>query len=314
MKLSAAAGGANFDVGVMVGLMKVRGNKAIRGDQSAPLPPAAAGGEYSGTVTTAPAHPPLTWRYHLSTPLDGAANMAWDQALMARARRTGEAVLRVYAWTAPTLSLGRNQTARGAYDLHRAATLGIGFVRRPTGGRALLHHREVTYSVTAPDAFDPTLRGAYERINAVLLRALCALGVDAGLAAGIGRTPAPGLSPCFDQPAAGEIVAGGRKLVGSAQWRHEGALLQHGSILLGDDQHWIDDLLRAPRGSAPPPAATLGDLLGGPPSFQRVADALVDALRHFAPDTTPLIVDATLAGDVERATREFLSEEWTWRR
>ncbi len=262
---------------------------------------------------TAPS-PPLTWRYLVSPPGDGAANMAWDQALMARARRTGEAVLRVYGWRAPTLSLGRNQTARGAYDLDRAAALGVGFVRRPTGGRALLHHREVTYSVTAPESFDPTLRGAYARINDLLLDALRSLGVAADLAQVPGRTLPPGLAPCFDQPAAGEIVVRGRKLVGSAQWRHDGSLLQHGSILLEDDQGVIAAILKNPPSSTTPAAATLRAVLGDAPAFGRVADALVAALRVVAPDATPLAIDAALTDDVERATREFSSETWTWRR
>ncbi|MGH7669126.1 MAG: lipoate--protein ligase family protein [Gemmatimonadaceae bacterium] len=265
-------------------------------------------------MTTDSTDPALPWRYLVSQPRDGAVNMAWDQALMARARRTGEAVLRVYAWSRPTLSLGRNQTACGAYDLNRAAELGVDFVRRPTGGRALLHHHEVTYSVTAPDAFDATLRGAYARINALLLDALHALGVPAELAVDPTRLPAPGLSPCFDQPAAGEIMVAGRKLVGSAQWRHEGALLQHGSILLADDQHLIAGLLRTPRRTVTPPAATLTAILGESPSFNRVAEALVSTLRAVAPQATPLTVDAELALDVERTTTEFQNERWTWRR
>jgi len=265
-----------------------------------------------GTVTSAPAA--LAWRHLVSPPLAGAANMAWDQALMARARRTGEAVLRVYQWDGPTLSLGRNQTARGAYDLDRAAALGVGFVRRPTGGRALLHHHEVTYSVTAPDAFDPTLRGAYDRINRLLLHALHALGVDARLSAGQGPALTPGLAPCFDQPAAGEIVVGARKLVGSAQWRHEGALLQHGSILLADDQALIGELLRQRRPTVTPPAASLDVVLGQAPPFARVADALVSALRALSPDAGPLDADEQLQREVAAATGEFADERWTWRR
>ena len=258
--------------------------------------------------------PPLTWRYVVSDPLPGARNMAWDQALMARARRTGEAVLRVYAWAGPTLSLGRNQTAAGAYDLTRAAEHGVTFVRRPTGGRALLHHREVTYSVTAPESFDPTLRGAYARINDLLLRALRSLGVDATLSGPKTRTPPPGLAPCFDEPAAGEIVVGGRKLVGSAQWRHDGALLQHGSILLADDQSLIDELLARRRAAVTPAAATLTAVLGAPPEFDRVAGALVDALRRIAPDAAGLPHEAALTEDVERAYDHFASDAWTWRR
>src|SRR5687767_6811745 len=90
------------------------------------------------------------WRTLVSRPADGAANMATDEALLERARTSGECVMRLYEWARPTLSLGRNQAARGHYDLDRARALGVDFVRRPTGGRAVLHHRELTYSVTGP--------------------------------------------------------------------------------------------------------------------------------------------------------------------
>jgi lipoate-protein ligase A len=266
-------------------------------------------------VTTHPPAP-LQWRHLISPPLDGAANMAWDLALMARARRTGQAVLRIYAWRSPTISLGRNQTARGAYDLARAASRGVTFVRRPTGGRALLHYHEVTYSVTAPEAFDPSLRGAYTRINAILLDALTRLGVRAELAGARMHTPSPGLSPCFAQPSQGEIVADGHKLVGSAQWRQDGALLQHGSILMEDDQQLIGDLLATPNPVPTPPAATLASLLGAEPRFDAVANALVDALRAAVPETQPLhpATDAVLSRAVERETTTFVDDTWTWRR
>ncbi len=77
----------------------------------------------------------MHWRVLLTPPLPGADNMALDEALLERARATGEAVARVYTWTRPTLSLGRNQTAAGCYDLALAARMGVDVVRRPTGGR-----------------------------------------------------------------------------------------------------------------------------------------------------------------------------------
>src|SRR5215207_930480 len=119
----------------------------------------------------------LPWRLLISPPLDGPENMALDEALMTRARRTGETVLRVYDWSTPTLSLGRNQRAAGLFDERALAERGVGVVRRPTGGRSLLHHREVTYSVTAPCLGDEPLLAAYERINALLMNALATLGV-----------------------------------------------------------------------------------------------------------------------------------------
>ena len=110
----------------------------------------------------------LPWRLLLSPPLGGPENMALDEALMARARRTGESVLRVYGWSRPTLSLGRNQRAVGLYREQALAERGIGVVRRPTGGRALLHDREITYSVTAPCEDNTALLTEYGRINALL--------------------------------------------------------------------------------------------------------------------------------------------------
>src|SRR5258706_10952663 len=117
------------------------------------------------------------WRL-LSVPVKpGAENMARDMALLGRARETGETVFSVYGWSRPTLSLGRNQRAAGCYDLNRLEALGIDVVRRPTGGRALLHYREVTYSVTGPAASGDTLSEAYQRVNRILLEGLTSLGV-----------------------------------------------------------------------------------------------------------------------------------------
>src|SRR4051812_21636868 len=90
------------------------------------------------------------WRFLVTPPRSGAENMARDIALQERASRTGEAVFSIYSWSTPTLSFGRNQPAIGLYDLDKIQALGIDVVRRPTGGRAILHHREITYSVTAP--------------------------------------------------------------------------------------------------------------------------------------------------------------------
>ena len=240
--------------------------------------------------------------------------MALDEALMARARRTGEPVLRVYGWSSPTLSLGRNQRARGLYDLARLAATGVGVVRRPTGGRALLHHREVTYSVTAPCAADGALWTEYARINALLASALAALGAPVTAAAPATRASLPSATPCFAEPARGELVLGERKLVGSAQWRDRGALLQHGSILVDDDQGAIADLMCDP---VPPlaSAATLRDALGRAPSVTEVADALFDAVRvHADPSARPLGADSLLDREAANLAARYRDDAWTWRR
>ena len=240
--------------------------------------------------------------------------MALDEALMARARRIGETVLRVYSWEGPTLSLGRNQRAVGLYDDQVLAERAIGIVRRPTGGRALLHHHEVTYSVTAPVGERASVRTEYDRINALLAWALRALGVDVTIAPRTGPAPAPGLRPCFAEPSAGELTLSGRKLVGSAQWRDAGVLLQHGSILVRDDQSGISALMREP-GAAVPAPATLRDALGREPDIDEIAGALGHAVcANVDPRTRPLTLDAETWRDAERLEKQYRDARWTWRR
>jgi lipoate-protein ligase A len=259
----------------------------------------------------------MPWRVLLTPPLSGAENMALDEALVERARRTGESVLRVYTWARPTVSFGRNQTARGAYDPARLCEAGVDVVRRPTGGRAILHDREVTYSVTAP-AGDEPLRTSYGRINRLLVHGLRSLGVCAEVvehdAGGSGsRAPGPGTAPCFEVPTEGEIVLGGRKLVGSAQWRDGGALLQHGSILLDDDQSRLASLASVPLPPVPPPA-TLRSALGRAPSPEEVLGAMRAAVESLEdPAAATLEVDAELAALAAGAGQRYGQVDWTWR-
>ncbi|HEU4630767.1 MAG TPA: lipoate--protein ligase family protein [Gemmatimonadaceae bacterium] len=255
----------------------------------------------------------MPWRVLLTPPLDGATNMALDEALLERARDTGEHLARVYTWARPTLSLGRNQTAAGLYDEARAAALGVDVVRRPTGGRAVLHHRELTYAVAGPAAGE-SLRAAYDRVTRLLTVALQALGAGVRQAVPAGRAPAPTLAPCFELPTRDELVLDGRKLVGSAQWRDGGAFLQHGSILVDDDQGLIARLARRPLPPVPPPA-TLREALGRAPAAAELRDALLAAIRRLE-DPTARCWDGDdgLAADTARLRGRYLDPGWTWRR
>ena len=253
-------------------------------------------------------------RHFRSPPRDAALNMALDEAMRRRAAVTGEVLVRTYTWAAPSLSLGRNQRTRGLYDAPRCAAAGVPVVRRPTGGRALLHGREITYCVAAPDAAAPTLRGGYEAINGWLLDALHRLGVAAERAVPTAAELPPGTAPCFEHPSAGELVVGGRKLVGSAQHRDAGAFLQHGSILLDDDQPMLAALALVPLPPVPAPA-TLRALLGPSLDPDTVVAACHAALVAHAPhavdggDDTALL-DAA-AGEL---AVHFADPAWTWRR
>lgn len=264
----------------------------------------------SAPVSELPELARLTWRTLLTPPLPGAENMASDMALMDRARATGEAVIRVYSWSAPTLSFGRNQKTAG-YDRAGLERAGLALVRRPTGGRAILHHHEITYSVTAPAAPTEPIAAAYSWINELLLAALRSLGVDAELARPAARARVPDENPCFAEPAAGEITARGRKLVGSAQYRHDSALLQHGSILVEDDQSAMATLAGTSPSASP---ATLKEALGRRPEPREVHDALADALASSTGARPAALPTSGLTPAIERHARLFRDPQWTWRR
>ena len=217
--------------------------------------------------------PPLgTWRLLVHPPASGAWNMAVDEALGgAVAEGMAPPTLRLYAWDPPCVSLGRHQ-ALASIDLERCAALGYDVVRRPTGGRAILHTDELTYSLVAPHEH-PIVRGtvleAYLRIAEALVAGLELLGVKAEYAPAANRSGANASAACFEIPSAYEIVAGGRKLLGSAQTRRAGFVLQHGSLPLhGDLGRLIECLVCAgPQQSS----ALRRSLLGHAVSLEQVA-------------------------------------------
>lgn len=254
------------------------------------------------------------WRLLFVPARDGAENMARDVALQEHSRRTGECVLSVYTWEQPTLSFGRNQTAKGLYDLDRIAAENLDVVRRPTGGRAILHDHEITYSVTGPDSF-AKLSHAYERINLILVTALKNLGAPVEVASPSSIAPKPDDSPCFAQPVTGELVANNRKLVGSAQFREDGAFLQHGSILLENDQARLADLtLGKSVGEIESKPATLRELLPSPVSPSHMAEHLFDAVRALEDFNATSMDESEIRSAAREIRPKFTDPLWTWRR
>ncbi|OIQ12323.1 lipoate--protein ligase family protein [Neomoorella thermoacetica] len=187
--------------------------------------------------------PAETWRLLDTGVSDPYTNMAIDEAILLE-HREGKTppTLRFYAWSPPTISLGYFQQLEKEIDLEAVKERGLGLVRRLTGGRAVLHDDEVTYSVVAREDHPLMIGGirpSYLRLAKALAAGLRELGAPVEIASGRkGGREEHTTAACFDAPSWYEITCGGRKLVGSAQTRKGGVVLQHGSIVLtlnGDD-------------------------------------------------------------------------------
>lgn len=194
-----------------------------------------------------------TWRLIRSGYLSGAMNMAIDDALLhAVAAGTSGPVLRLYRWRPATLTLGYAQAAGEGVDLAACRQAGVDVVRRPTGGRAVYHDREVTYAVIAPvgGTFGGTVTESYRVIAGVLKNALQQLGLPVELVPGQLRGQV-GRAVCFTAPAQHELLLDGCKVAGCAQKRRGQAFLQHGSIPVDLDLDLLLQLMPAAPGENP---------------------------------------------------------------
>lgn len=265
---------------------------------------------------------PSTWRIWRDDPADGAENMATDLAMLrAVAPSPNEApgdpttaLARLYGWTHPTVSFGRHERTSGQFDPRALDEAGFHVVRRPTGGRALLHDAELTYAVAMPLARGRSWRLAYDAVNTLLLRALLRLGVPASLASAPALPLRPDGPLCFEAPDAGEIVLDGRKLVGSAVWRERGAYLQHGSILIADRQPLLAAVMRD-HGPVIP-AATLESYVPHHAGWSDIASGFLRALREVTSEVGSVTADvdrSSLRAESEAARQQFLDPAWTWR-
>ncbi|TFG63686.1 MAG: lipoate--protein ligase family protein [Gemmatimonadales bacterium] len=256
-------------------------------------------------------------------PQTGGRNMAADESLMNSARE-GLVTVRFYGWEPGALSFGRNQTAAGKYDAEMAAVRSIDIVRRPTGGRTVYHHRELTYCVTAPAELWGSLREAYCRINQALASGLQSLGAPVVCVSDGVSTPAPRPTAraCFSDPLPGEVTAEGRKLVGSAQWRDKGALLQHGSILLINEQRVTEELRMgaggqgaAARQDADTGAIGLSDLLSRVPPVVKLVKALAAGFEtEFDTEVRAGSFSTAETRTSDRLLARYTDPAWTWRR
>lgn len=181
-------------------------------------------------------------RLIIDPPQDGVLNMAIDQALLENANGGGVPTLRLYRWSKPTLSLGYFQKIADR-QLHPASQH-CQLVRRKTGGGAILHHHDLTYSLTMPhkNRWSEANEQLYDLVHSALIEQWADLGVATDLFRNVSQeASATKIDPraflCFQRRSSGDIVCNGWKVTGSAQRRAKNALLQHGSILIRKSEY-----------------------------------------------------------------------------
>ncbi len=233
------------------------------------------------------------WRLNLDGLQTAEWNMAVDTSLLVDCEQgLIPPTVRFYGWSEPAITVGYSQKAEAELDRERCRELGIAVVRRPTGGRALLHHRELTYSIVAPMSlapFDRGLKATFGAVSEALLAGLMSLGVrgDANTCRqkpGSGRRRSPA---CFASLNHCEITVDGKKLVGSAQKRTAKAFLQHGSVIIDSDHELFTSLLKfgdenqgaETRQRLLQSTTTLNQICGREVSLEETAAALITGFR-----------------------------------
>jgi lipoate-protein ligase A len=266
------------------------------------------------------------WHLITDTPTLGSVNMATDEVLLQSvADETRLPTLRLYGWNPLCLSLGYGQRIREV-DLERINAHGWGIVRRPTGGKAILHGNELTYSVTLPrehELAQGDVVESYRRISEALLAGLRFLGLaPESEQQAQGNS---GLGPvCFEVPSHYEITAYGKKLIGSAQVRRKIGILQHGTLPLHGDIALICDALvypdevsrEAAKVKVRERATTLEEVAGYPISWDEAAEAVING---FAETFDIEFIESTLSADeshcVQRlAMEQYAHSSWTTKR
>ncbi len=260
-----------------------------------------------------------TWRLIEDGPGDGRLNMAIDRAILTACDRgQAPATLRLYGWDKPALSIGYSQNEFKDVDRARCEQKNISIVRRFTGGRALLHQDEFTYSLVAPiphPGFPGNLAGAFSTVSKAVILSLEKAGVIKPEMVGKDtRTPSKRSPACFLTSNHWEITVQGKKLAGSAQRRLNGAFLQHGSILLDNDPELTHSLLRYSseaeknRGlkNLMSSTLTLKDVLPIKPEWAELAPCFVDGFQKTFPGLWKAEPISTLEMEL---VKEYLEED-----
>ena len=209
--------------------------------------------------------------------------MAADEYLFRSLGEEPATYLRFYRWKKPTVSIGHSQKIREVVDLDFCRTNGIDIVRRITGGKLVLHNREVTYSICSSDAdiFSCKLIGSYRLISEALKLGLRKMGIESGLARETPSSYSRGRLPCFSRPARDEIERQGKKIIGSAQKRTGKKFLQHGSIPLEKDDFLLRSVSLLDDGEDNIRMMSLSDALGKDVAFDWAVEHLKAGIADY---------------------------------
>lgn len=273
-----------------------------------------------------------TWNFINTGSKDPYYNMAMDEALLNFVSR-GEIdpVIRFYTWNPATLSIGYFQRLQKEIDIDKVKEKGFGLVRRQTGGRGVLHDKELTYSVIVPEShpnMPSTVTEAYRVISQGLLEGFKNLGFDTYFA--VPKTPEerrklkqPRSSVCFDAPSWYELVVEGRKIAGSAQTRQKGVILQHGSILQDIDIDELFDMfiyknerLKLKMKEAfVEKAVAINDISDKHITISQMEEAFEKGFkRGLNIELKPLELTEEQLAEVEELTEKYRSDEWMFRK
>jgi lipoate-protein ligase A len=250
-------------------------------------------------------------------PLAGSLNMAADDFLFRSLSSEPQTFLRFYRWKRPTVSLGYSQDIRKVVDVEYCRKQGIDIVRRVTGGKLVLHHKEVTYSLCSSDkeTFTSTLADSYRLISQGLMRGLEKIGLKSCLADAPPNSYVRGNLPCFSYPARDEIEVEGKKIVGSAQKRAGSKFIQHGSIPLEEDEGILGPVSFLKEEDNKGRMISLSQALGKKVSFDWAVERLTSGISEFFKiNFTPEVFDAKEKKAILKIQKErYANKGWTYR-
>ncbi|MCI2898435.1 lipoate--protein ligase family protein [Staphylococcus hominis] len=273
-----------------------------------------------------------TWNFINTGSHDPYYNMAMDEALLNFVSR-GEIdpVVRFYTWNPATLSVGYFQRLKKEIDIDKVKEKGFGLVRRQTGGRGVLHDKELTYSVIVPEShpnMPSTITEAYRVISEGLLEGFKLLGFDAYFAIPRSKEEReklkqPRSAVCFDAPSWYELVVEGRKIAGSAQTRQKGVILQHGSLLQDVDIDELfdmfifknDRLKEKMKKAFVDKAVAINDISDRHISIEEMEKAFEEGFKKgLNIEFKPLSLTENQLAEVKVLEEKYRSEEWLYKK